>query len=118
MRLSGRETFDLDEMIEEVVRDANFEGAVKNCRVRAARRGEFRASIGNRELLRSAIENVLRNAVRYSPQDAQVDCVVDAHAEFRVGSILIRDRGPGVPAMRPGAHIRAVLPGRRVARPR
>ena len=29
----ARETFDLDEVIEEVVRDANFEGAVKNCRV-------------------------------------------------------------------------------------
>jgi signal transduction histidine kinase len=29
-----RETLDLDEVIEEVVRDANFEGAVKNCRVR------------------------------------------------------------------------------------
>ncbi len=30
----AREAFDLDEVIEEVVRDANFEGAVKNCRVR------------------------------------------------------------------------------------
>ena len=33
---------------------------------------------GNRELLRSAIENVLRNAVRYSPQDAPVDVAVVA----------------------------------------
>ncbi|MDP9007690.1 MAG: HAMP domain-containing protein, partial [Pseudomonadota bacterium] len=31
--LLAREPFELDEMIEEVVRDANFEGAVKNCRV-------------------------------------------------------------------------------------
>src|SRR3984957_1742100 len=28
-----REAFDLDEVIEEVVRDANFEGAVKNCKI-------------------------------------------------------------------------------------
>src|SRR5258707_7273339 len=68
----ARETFNLDELIEEVVRDANFEGAVKNCSVRL--QGAANAAvIGNRELLRSAIENVLRNAVRYSPQGAPVE---------------------------------------------
>jgi two-component system sensor histidine kinase CpxA len=90
----AREPFELDEVIEEVVRDANFEGAVKNCRVRL--QGAAAAAInGNRDLVRSAIENVLRNAVRYSPQDAPVDVSV-ARAEAGV-VILIRDRGPGVP---------------------
>jgi two-component system sensor histidine kinase CpxA len=90
-----RETFDLDEVIEEVVRDANFEGAVKNCKVRL--QGAASTAVkGNRDLLRSAIENVLRNAVRYSPQDAPVDVSVE---RLGVGAvILIRDRGPGVPA--------------------
>jgi len=68
----AREIFDLDEVIEEVVRDANFEGAVKNCRVRL--HGAANAAIdGNRDLVRSAVENVLRNAVRYSPSDEPVD---------------------------------------------
>jgi two-component system sensor histidine kinase CpxA len=90
----ARETFELDEVIEEVVRDANFEGAVKNCRVRL--HGAAAAAVnGNRDLVRSAIENVLRNAVRYSPQDAPVDVSV-ARAESGV-AILIRDQGPGVP---------------------
>src|SRR6202790_763865 len=90
----ARETFDLGELIEEVVRDANFEGAVKNCKVRL--HGAAAASVnGNRGLVRSAIENVLRNAVRYSPQDAPVDVSV-ARAESGV-AILIRDQGPGVP---------------------
>src|SRR5450755_3214166 len=90
----ARESFDLDEVIEEVVRDANFEGAVKNCKVRLE--GAAHAAInGNRELLRSAVENVLRNAVRYSPQDAPVDVIV-ARSDSGV-LILIRDRGPGVP---------------------
>jgi two-component system OmpR family sensor kinase len=91
----ARETFELDEVIEEVVRDANFEGAVKNCKVRL--QGAAAAAVnGNRDLVRSAIENVLRNAVRYSPQDAPVDVSV-ARAESGV-VILIRDRGPGVPS--------------------
>jgi two-component system OmpR family sensor kinase len=89
-----RETLDLDEVIEEVVRDANFEGAVKNCRVRL--HGAAHTCVnGNRDLVRSAIENVLRNAVRYSPRDEPVDVSV-ARSESAV-AILIRDGGPGVP---------------------
>jgi two-component system, OmpR family, sensor kinase len=92
--LFAREAFDLDEVIEEVVRDANFEGAVKNCRVRLE--GAAHAAVnGNRDLLRSAIENVLRNAVRYSPQDSPVDVSL-ARNDSGI-AILIRDGGPGVP---------------------
>ena len=90
-----REPFDLDELIEEVVRDANFEGAAKNTRV-ILNGTVYAAILGNRELLRSAIENVLRNAVRYSPQDSQVD--VSVALEASTVDIAVRDRGPGVPA--------------------
>ncbi|MEP6884332.1 MAG: ATP-binding protein [Gammaproteobacteria bacterium] len=90
-----RETIDLNDVIEEVVRDANFEGALKNCKVRL--QGAANLAIhGNRDLVRSAIENVLRNAVRYSPSDAHVDVVVTPAAAGI--EILVRDRGPGVPA--------------------
>jgi two-component system sensor histidine kinase CpxA len=99
-RLSGtdtpfeREAFDVDEMIEEVVRDANFEGAAKGCTVRTL--GAARSSVnGNRELLRSAIENVLRNAVRYSPQGARVDVAVERSDAGL--TVSVRDQGPGVP---------------------
>jgi signal transduction histidine kinase len=92
--LLARETFDLNEVIDEVVRDANFEGAMKNCRVDLQGAADG-AILGNRELLRSAIENVLRNAVRYSPNDAQV-LVSILRADSGL-EILIRDRGPGVP---------------------
>ena len=91
-----REDFDLDEVIEQVVRDANYEGAVKGCHVLLS--GAAHATLrGNRELLSSAIENVLRNAVRYSPQGAPVEVSV-AHREAAGLTIVIRDQGPGVPA--------------------
>ena len=90
-----REAFDIDEMIEGVVSDANFEGAVKGCSVSFS--GTADATLhGNRELLSSAIENVLRNAVRYSPPDASVDVSVERKDAAGL-SIVIRDRGPGVP---------------------
>jgi two-component system, OmpR family, sensor kinase len=90
-----REPFDLDELIDEVVRDANFEGAAKECRINL--QGATHAVLlGNRELLRSAVENVLRNAVRYSPDRRPVDVSI-ARSSSGV-EILIRDRGPGVPS--------------------
>jgi two-component system, OmpR family, sensor kinase len=94
----AREAFDLDEVIEEVVRDANFEGAVKNCSVRLE--GAVHSAVnGNRDLVRSAIENVLRNAVRYSPPDAPVEVSVGRGGGGGGGGagILVRDHGPGVP---------------------
>jgi len=91
-----REMVDIDEVIEDVVRDANFEGAIKGCTVNLA--GSANVSLhANRELLASAIENVLRNAVRYSPRDAPVDVSVERREADGV-SITIRDHGPGVPA--------------------
>jgi two-component system, OmpR family, sensor kinase len=99
-RLSGtdapieREAFDLDEVIEEVVRDANFEGAAKGCTVCTV--GAAQTSVhGNRELLHSAIENVLRNAVRYSPEGARVEVAVERSSADL--TVAVRDQGPGVP---------------------
>jgi two-component system, OmpR family, sensor kinase len=90
-----REAFDVDEVIEDVVRDANFEGAAKDCKVDI--QGSAKCTInGNRELLRSAIENVLRNAMRYSPHGARVEVSIERGDSGL--AILIRDRGPGVPA--------------------
>ena len=93
--LLERERFELDDVIEEVVRDANFEGAVKNCKI-DLRGAANNAVLGSRELLRSAIENVLRNAVRYSPDDVPVEVQVGKSGSGL--EILIRDHGPGVPA--------------------
>jgi two-component system OmpR family sensor kinase len=90
----ARDDLDIDEVLEEVVRDANFEGAAKSCKVKQL--GAARCTVhGNRELLRSAIENVLRNAVRYSPAGGLVDVTVERGGGGL--SILIGDRGPGVP---------------------
>jgi len=89
-----REAFDVDEMVEEIAHDANFEGAAKGCGISV--QGTASASVnGNRELLRSAVENVLRNAVRYSPPGARVEVIVERPDGGL--AISIRDRGPGVP---------------------
>jgi len=94
-----REAFDLDEVVEQVVGDANYEGAASDCRVLLSGSAHTRVR-GNRELLASAIENVLRNAVRYSPRGGAVEVTVARAAATDASAavtISIRDHGPGVP---------------------
>ena len=50
--------------------------------------------MANPNLLASALENILRNAVIYTEQDSVVDIVMRADSSVEID---IGDRGPGVP---------------------
>ncbi len=84
----------LDEIVKEVAEDAEFEAQERNCAVRVV--GDIKCSTeGSPELLRSAVENVVRNAVRYTAAGSEVEITLancDSSAE-----ITVRDHGPGVP---------------------
>ncbi len=67
---------------------------IRGCRI--AVNGCFAGEVmGNRELLRRAVENVLRNGVRYSPEHSTMDISV-VESSLAV-TIAVRDYGPGVP---------------------
>jgi signal transduction histidine kinase len=51
---------------------------------------------GNPELLRRAIENIVRNAIRYSPEGGRVQ--VSLKRPGALYRVAVRDFGPGVPA--------------------
>jgi signal transduction histidine kinase len=51
--------------------------------------------LGNHELLRSAIENVIRNAIRFTEKQSKVDVGLQVHAQQAI--VTIRDQGCGVP---------------------
>lgn len=85
----------LDELTAAIVEDCRVDAAGRGCRI------AFKPPVpitihGNPELLRRAIENVLRNAVRYSPPDDEVSVALTASAGRAM--IAVRDHGPGVPA--------------------
>jgi len=84
----------LDQLIGEVVEDCLIEAKMKGCRVEWKTTGPASVS-GDPELLRRAVENVLRNAIRYAPHDTAVDVDLIRHGDS--ARMLIRDRGPGVP---------------------
>jgi len=52
---------------------------------------------GDGELLRRAVENVLRNALRYAPPDSAVTVRLGLAGEMDQLRLTVRDLGPGVP---------------------
>jgi len=94
-----RTTFSLREMVEQVARDADYETPGRGCHVTAANEDEFLVQ-ADPDLLRSAVENVVRNATRYTAEGTKVDVRLERKQAEASGEILIRvlDSGPGVPS--------------------
>ena len=84
----------LDRLLQQIVHDANFEAESRHCRVQLDMPEAVELSL-DPVLIRAAIENVARNAIRYSPENGIVRIAVEAQAD-RI-SIIVEDDGPGVP---------------------
>ena len=84
----------LDELLDMIVEDCSIEAQARNCELHLSGAPQITV-IGDPELLRRAIENIIRNAIRYSPQGAPVDIKLDDSGS--VARISVRDQGPGVP---------------------
>ena len=81
-------------IVDEVVKGCTVEADARQCRI-VMRNEITRSLIGHPELLRRAVENVVRNAIRYAPRDTDVS--VEAVDSASGITITVRDRGPGVP---------------------
>ncbi len=104
-----RESIDLSQLVSEVTADADFEARRHSRSVHVAHDAAAH-TLGNQELLRRAIENVARNAVRYTREGTAVEIALNREDARGIGStpnaekeecdyavITIRDFGPGVP---------------------
>ncbi len=93
-----REAFGLADMIREVADDADFEAQSLNRAVGFTEDGDCEVT-GVRQLLRSAVENVVRNAVWYTGEGTEVEINLRCTAEkgSQLALVTVRDHGPGVP---------------------
>jgi two-component system sensor histidine kinase CpxA len=85
---------DLAALVASVASDADFEARASGREVRCARLDACTV-MGNEPLLRSAVENVVRNAARYTREGTAVE--VELRREGREAVVTVRDRGEGVP---------------------
>ncbi len=88
----------LSELITHIAEDADFEAQSRNRQVRITAK-EDATVMGIPELLQSAVENVVRNAVYYTRENTTVEISLSCQTsgQNRFGVIRVRDHGPGVP---------------------
>ena len=85
---------DLAEIVRDVAEDADFEAQAKGRSVNISS-SDACTVLGSENLLRSAIENVLRNAVRYTAEGTAVNVALTANNGNAV--LQVSDHGGGVP---------------------
>lgn len=89
---------DVSELVEIIASDAEFEARAKQVQVQCNNLGKCFVR-GDRNLIRSALENVVRNAIRYTKAGTSVElsaqCGRNNRGEYV--TVTVRDHGPGVP---------------------
>lgn len=92
-----REIVDLTRLVEEIAVDSDFEAQGSNRAVRLAERDKCR-TLGAAELLRSAVENVVRNAIHYTAEGTTVEISLRCapHTAGGEAIISVRDHGAGI----------------------
>jgi two-component system sensor histidine kinase CpxA len=89
-----REPVRVDELLSNLVGDCSVEAEARGCRLEMKKPPAVTIS-GDPELMRRAVENVVRNAIRHSPQGSPVEVWLENGGPG--ARIRVRDYGPGVP---------------------
>ncbi len=90
----SKEMFSLPELLAEILADARFEASVQGITIHHDITADV-ALLANQELLHRAIENVIRNAIKYNVEGGRID--VSCHAESNgFVSLKVSDQGKGV----------------------
>ena len=88
------EIFDLAQVVNDIISEERLDAELRECRLQVS--GQLQRPLcGDPELLRRAVANVLRNAIRYSPSHSAVELTLAETADTSI--VEIRDHGPGVP---------------------
>jgi two-component system sensor histidine kinase CpxA len=84
----------LNDILLDTEEDCEVEAQATGCNINVNASEETNLQ-GNAELLRRAIENVLRNAIRYAPPESTVEVRLERDENW--ARITVRDYGPGIP---------------------
>lgn len=91
------ESIDLAGLVQEIAIDAGFETTSSDRGVRLVECAACTLT-GARDLLRSAIENVVRNALKYTNPGTVVQIRLMRPSGGHAATIVVEDEGPGVPS--------------------
>lgn len=88
--------FDINSLLDDIVADARFEAEAKPVHILYQHNGAVNLH-GQQELLHRAIENVLRNAIKFSDNGDTIRLSAGLDAARTEFEVIIEDEGPGVP---------------------
>lgn len=91
--LHSGEKINFPELMNEIIEDTRYEADEKNINISFENSPSF-LIVGFEELLRRAIENIIRNAIKFSPPTSSISVVMTETNEQL--SLTISDQGPGV----------------------
>ena len=89
-----KEPVSLYKLLSDIVHDANFEAANQDRRIEIQNLDEVTV-LGSMEMLGRALENVIRNGLRYTAAGSAVEISISKGEDD--AAIIVRDHGPGVP---------------------
>jgi two-component system sensor histidine kinase CpxA len=93
-----RSEIDLAQLVHQAADEATLEAMQKGRSVKVLQ-AESCTIAGNEDLLHSVLENLIRNAMRYTPEGTAVE--IELSKQFSAGAwfaiLTVRDHGPGVP---------------------
>ncbi len=90
-----KQQFNLIELTSQIINDVNFEGNADKKQVVLNTSHKQIQLNANKTLISRAIENILRNAIKYTAHQTNVMCSIDILESIIV--IKVEDQGPGVP---------------------
>jgi two-component system sensor histidine kinase CpxA len=92
------EEFRLNGLLENMLPDAEFEAQRRLCTIRVLNHCDCIVR-GNPELIYRAIENIVRNAVRYTREQSVVELKISCEERAGVRMVIldVSDDGPGLP---------------------
>lgn len=92
-----RQPVNLAEMIQQIIQDAQFEYNNRPIEMQINSPQATQCLSIDDRLIHRAIENILRNALRYSPADQPMTIRLSTNADSTECYIDVDDHGPGVP---------------------
>jgi two-component system sensor histidine kinase/response regulator len=90
-----KEPTSVAEIVERSVYLSNIEAAKKNTHIEMVRLPHDPVVDVDRNKIRQVVDNLISNAVKYSPRGSVITVLV--HANDKVAGFAVRDNGPGIP---------------------
>lgn len=85
----------IDRLLKKLIEDEDIEARNRGCEL-ILDSAQGLTVVGDPELLNSGFENIVRNAIRYSPTGTSVN--ITANSRHSLIRVTVMDHGPGVPA--------------------